>query len=198
MLTKIGQVEPNTLKELTEHCQKLKPLMTKDVSKYAKKRYRLWLFHEALLTKQRIKPAHFDQRLWNFTQRIHRGGNIALLAFGGEIAPDKISDARILWHRDDTYAQDWAYGVNFGGQAIFGYNTARDSSDPQAQTVQRIRLEPGDIYRFHCKHQHAVLDHEPGRFSLNIWTVKTDLTRYPGLALDPKIAQLLCDQPARQ
>lgn len=186
----IKKVSDSTLLELTQHCTDLIPRMTPDVSNYAKGRYRLWLFHEALLTKKRVIPAYFDERLWQFCQRIYPGSNIALLTFGGEAHGIK-SNGKILPHRDDTYAQELAYGVNFGASATFGYNTDRRGNNFTDTTVEYYHLEPGTIYHFNCKHQHAVVEHKPGRFSLNIWTIRTNLDKSPGFALAPNIATLL-------
>ncbi|GAX46108.1 hypothetical protein NIES4075_71290 [Tolypothrix sp. NIES-4075] len=50
---KFSLVRTSTLEALRLHCQSLIPQMTPDVSKYAPGRYRLWLFHEALLSQNR-------------------------------------------------------------------------------------------------------------------------------------------------
>ena len=180
---KFSLVRASTLEALRSHCQSLIPKMTPDVSKYAPGRYRLWLFHEALLSQNRIISAHFDQRLWDFCQRIYPGSNITLLTFGGE-AQGINSKGTIALHRDDTYAIERACGVNLG-TATFAYNTERKSSNPNASTIKKLQLNDGDIYSFNCKHQHGVLEHSAERFSLNIWTVRKNLDKYPDFAFLP-------------
>lgn len=149
--------------------------MQPDISSYAKGRYRLWLFHEAILGQKTIKLAHFDQRLWDFAQRIYPGSNIALLTYNGQ-AESWTSNGTIKPHRDDTYAIEKAVGCNLG-TATFLYNPdRRDSTSANCCTIE---LGDGDIYSFNCKHLHGVAEAGEGRFSLNIWKLKED-SRYPG------------------
>lgn len=188
MLKTIGKVARSTIEELRNSCIDLLPKMELSNSNYAKGRKQLWLFHEALLTKKTIVPAYFDDRLWNFCQRVYPSSSIALLTFGGTHGQHS-SIGNINYHRDDTYAESIARTVNLG-TATFGYDNDRSNST-EGPTCTTHKLSDGQIIEFHCKHQHAVLKHGNERFSINIWKVKTDLIKYPGLALSPKIATLL-------
>lgn len=189
MLKTIGKVARPTIEALRNSCIDLIPKMQLSNSNYAKGRRQIWLFHEALLTKKTIVPAYFDDRLWDFCQRVYPGSSIALLTFGGTHGQYS-SIGNINYHRDDTYAESIARTVNLG-TAIFGYNNDRRNSNSGRQTCTTHELNNGQIIEFYCKHQHAVLRHGNERLSLNIWKVKNDLIKYPGLALSPKIAALL-------
>lgn len=173
MLKKFARI-PNP-EELRAYLTDMLPLFEKDISSYAPGRYRLWLFHEALLGRKEIKLAHFDQRLWDFCQRTYPGSNIALLTYNGNAQAWK-SNGTIRPHRDDTYAIDKAIGCNLGS-ASFLYNPNRSNTD--TDLCDRIPLSDGDIYSFNCKHLHGVAEASSPRFSLNIWKLKED-SRYPG------------------
>ncbi len=170
---------------LTKNGYRLIDKMKEDVSSYAPGRRRLWLFHEANLgNPPTTKAAHFDKFWWDLGQRLYPGCQIALLTFGGE-TENFSSDARISWHRDHSYAMPCALGISFGAKAIFGYDYSRQSGDKR-----KIKLAPGTIFQFDCKHLHAVLKHDPGRFSIMYWKLRLD-GRYPGLKICKKISSLL-------
>jgi len=181
----VGTLSPKGQALLENNAIKSIERMQLDVSSYAPGRYRLWLFHEAnLRNPPTIKEAYFDELWWKVAQKVYPGCQIGLLTFGGK-AGTLESDARISWHRDHSFAMPTAIGINFGGNAKFGYDFNRQSGDKRS-----INLASGDVFKFNCKHLHAVLDHEPGRFSLILWKVRQD-GRYPGLKLCKSIASLL-------
>lgn len=157
--------------ELRAHLTDLLPLFQKDVSRYAPNRRRLWLFHEPNLSQiKSIKPAHFDERLWQLSQRVYPGCDTALVSYNGSG-----SDGRIQPHRDDTYSRDRAVSINLGA-AIFAYHDDRKGTDPNGMT--NYQLTDGGIYEFHCKHLHAVTAASDNRFSIVFWQLKSD-SRYP-------------------
>lgn len=151
----------------------LRPLLKPDVSNYAQKRQRLWLFHEANLGKEpAIKNGHWDEKLWRLSQKIYPECDIALISRHGDD-----SDARIKYHRDATYALPPAIILNIGGKAIFSWNKNRSSQKDEEAT--KYLLEPGNIYAFDCKHRHALLEAEEGRWGLILWQIRKGDKRYP-------------------
>lgn len=169
MLHKFARI-PNP-EELRAYLTDLLPLFQRDVSRYAPNRKRLWLFHEPSLGSNKyIKSAHFDERLWKLAQRVYPGCHTALISYNGSG-----SDGRITPHRDDTYSQDKAVGINIG-LATFTYHKDRKGLNPTEMT--KYYLDDGDIYSFHCKHLHAVTAASENRFSITFWKFKDD-SRYP-------------------
>lgn len=181
----IGRLNSESQKILVKRATLLIEKMEKDVSRYAPERHRMWLFHEAnLQSPPKVKEAYFDDFWWKIAQKIYPGSQIALLTFGGK-SNEVNSDGRIDWHRDHTYAEELAYGINFGAKAEFGYDYNRQAGDRRT-----ITLQPGDIYKFNCKHTHAILSHEDRRFSIIFWKIRKD-KRYPGLKICNRISELL-------
>ncbi|WP_157462257.1 hypothetical protein [Crinalium epipsammum] len=185
MLKMIGRLNSESQKILVKRSTLLIEKMEQDVSRYAPGRHRIWLFHQAnLQMPPETTEAYFDQFFWKISQKIYPGCQIALLTFGGK-SNEINSDARIDWHRDHTYAEELAFGINFGGKAEFGYDFNRQAGDRRT-----IELAPGDVYKFNCKHTHALLSHEAQRFSLILWKIRKD-KRYPGLKICDRISKLL-------
>ena len=157
-LKRINQVKnPDALRDW---CQSMKDKLIADVSNYAKGRYRLWLFHEVDFRNGKLTKAYYDQRIFDFSQRIYPGCNIGLLTFGGKLDNSKFSDGRINLHRDHTYAKPKAISINLG-EAIFSYG------EPEPKDYL---LKDGDILEFNCKVLHGVKQiKSPERFSLVFW-----------------------------
>ncbi|HEY9693749.1 MAG TPA: hypothetical protein V6D15_16205 [Oculatellaceae cyanobacterium] len=181
----INQFSEKSQYILETQAQNLVKEMQLDVSSYAPNRYRLWLFHEAnLKNPPTTTEAVFNEFWWQVAQRVYPGSSIALLTFGGEAGNIK-SDARIGWHRDHTFAMPIAKAINFGGNAEFGYDFNRQGGNKKI-----IKLAPGSVFHFDCKHLHAVLNHDPNRFSLILWKIRQD-SRYPELKICDRISKLL-------
>jgi hypothetical protein len=147
----IGKVQTNKT-DLRRWCEEKISILTPDVSNYAKGRLRLWLFAEVDLRSGAVREGYYDERIWNFAQRVYPGCDIGLLTFNGGIK----------YHRDHNYATPNTRGINLGS-AIFGIK------DPNEVLYQ---LKDGDIYEFNCKKEHAVLSHSPDRFSLTFWKMR--------------------------
>ena len=163
MLIAIKQVNTNR-EELRNWCRNRISDMTLDVSNYARGRYRLWLFHECNLKTGEITKAYYDDRIWQFSQKVYPGCNIGLLTFGGK--SDNISSTGLIKpHRDHTYARPIARSVNLGS-CLFGYGN---------ENHELYQLNDGDITEFNCKTLHSVakiLSTE--RFSITFWQLNTD------------------------
>lgn len=89
------------------------PMLVKDVSSYAPGRMRTWMPYEAPLDTTTNKnkpftPGVLHDELWQFIVDLcHKHGMQAqtcLISKGGNIKP----------HRDTTYADAWAMGINLG------------------------------------------------------------------------------------
>ena len=146
--------------ELRDWCRQMKSYLLPDVSNYARGRYRLWLFHQIDFRNGSLSPGYFEQRIWDFSQRIYPGSNIGLLTFGGTFADGKVSNGKINLHRDHTYACPQTRSINLG-RATFAYG------EPLPADYQ---LNDGDIVEFNCKILHSIKEiQSPERFSLVFW-----------------------------
>ncbi len=145
---------------LRNWCRSMKDKLVADTSNYAKGRYRLWLFHEVDFRNGKLTKSYFDERIWNFSQRVYPNCNIGLLTFGGRFNNGKVSDGRIGLHRDHTYAKPKTISINLG-EAIFSYG------EPN---LTDYLLKDGDILKFNCKVLHGLKQiKSPERFSLVFW-----------------------------
>jgi len=167
MLTKVGKVAPATKEQLRLWCYQQIPNMPMDVSRYAVGRRRLWLFNESNLQDTKITPAYYNQRLYDFSQRVFPGCDIGLLTFAGEYNDTIKSTGLIKPHRDHTFAQPEARLVNLG-VALFGY------------AGQQYQLNDGEIWQFNCKEIHSVdAITSPRRFSIVFWKLNSSKGYFP-------------------
>jgi hypothetical protein len=192
----IKRLSDSTITELTSAAYSLVPKMELSKSRYARGRKEIWLFHKANLgLKKKVNNGYYDRRWWEFAQKIYPGSHIGLITFGGEYtlesgSKDK-SNAAINWHRDDSFSLPTARGLNFGARALFGYDSERVGVSPNSPTKRIYSLENGDVFEMDCKHEHCVMWHGSGRFSLVLWKLRLGDERYPELKLIPEIAALL-------
>ncbi|MDM9379401.1 hypothetical protein QUB80_01600 [Chlorogloeopsis sp. ULAP01] len=89
--------------------------------------------------------------------------------------------AGINYHRDDSYAATEARSINIGN-SDWGYRAAKERmawtrEENQDAPYQEFKLESGTVTRFNCKNEHAALNTEAGRWSINIWSIKNDQGR---------------------
>ncbi len=159
--------------------EKIRPLLSRDVSNYAKGRLRTWLGTEPTLTSPTrllkgspIPDSHL-QRLrdlvgWQFAY--------CLVTYSGD---DSIGIG-IDPHRDASYADYEAWGWSLSGQCQFRYWEGRQSFGYSPELVKytandppthEIVIEAGDIVRFNCKNLHSA-NPSPGRWNLNFWRAK--------------------------
>lgn len=163
------EVQETILGHLNEH---IAPHLYADVSNYAKGRMRCWLPYEAPLSKTGLwKYGQFGEhadKVWDYIQRVVPADfkpDTALLSKGGAIQR----------HRDATYADYRAIGINLG-EVTWCYETCypeyRWSKDaPASAPVQKIAMTGGEIFEFNCKNPHWVEDVSPERWGINVWHV---------------------------
>ncbi|PMB46433.1 hypothetical protein CEN40_10365, partial [Fischerella thermalis CCMEE 5205] len=89
--------------------------------------------------------------------------------------------AGINYHRDDSYAATEARSINIGNSE-WGYRAAKEQmawtrEENKNATYQEFKLESGTVTRFNCKNEHAAINTEAKRWSINIWSIKNDLGR---------------------
>ncbi|WP_333436953.1 hypothetical protein [Microcoleus sp. D2_18a_D3] len=145
---------PN-LELFRDYCRSLIPLMKPSHSTLTTRRLELWLFNEVHLGNGKVKPAYFDDRLYNFSQRIYPGSNIGLLTYHGPARGG--SSGLIRPHKDHGYAMPRAISINLG-EAEFAIDG------------KLHKLSDGDICEFNCKLSHSIPRiMSPERFSLVFW-----------------------------
>jgi len=173
----LRRISPANQDKIVAHLeQHIDPVLQRDVSNYAPGRRRAWLQYEPTLVRDyTLKPAHRDERIWNYFTQILPGRIDCGLISRGPVG--------ISMHRDASYAAYKAYGVNLGETVTFGYRECysdfRWSKNANNNApLTSITLEPGDVYEFCCKNPHGILsDISENRWSINFWSFKTQAGR---------------------
>jgi hypothetical protein len=150
----IKKTIPN-IAEFKQYLRSLVPQMEYSYSSLTNKRLELWLFNKVYLGNGQVSPGYFDQRLYDFCQRLYQGCDIGFLTYHG---PERGGSCGLIaTHRDHSYSQPMAVLLNIG--------VAEFVIDGKTHV-----LNDGDMKRFNCKLPHAVpriLTEE--RFSLVLW-----------------------------
>ena len=151
----------------------IEPMMSADVSTYARGRRRAWLGPEPRLGAKRGSNAAqgyypgpgnthtaaeaFCRRVWQrFLPEEPPLGPILVTSGTQGISP----------HRDASYARPIALTINLG-DALWLHNADRHSQARDGLT--EIRLTGGEILAFDCKHIHACRP-APDRFAIHLWS----------------------------
>jgi hypothetical protein len=167
----VRDITPETQAAMISHFEEtLVPLLTPDVSSYAKGRERVWLQAEPTLTRNySLTKAHGDDRIWSWIiKQIWPQADIGLVTRG---------PVGIGMHRDATYAGWTAYAINLGEDVTWGYRECykdycygpQDDNAP----VTEIKIKAGQCFKFNPKNQHGVLSEiTDKRWSINLWELK--------------------------
>lgn len=163
-------VQPENQERIRTHLNEMYlegGLLRPDVSNYARGRQRAWLQVEAPLGNTRPwQPGVRDERLWNWIlENIWAEAELGLVAYG---------QVGIRPHRDASYADYEARSINLGEIEGWWYEPGYSDFGPGPQTIRHAltyKLAPGDVIRFNCKNQHAVINPAPDRWSINLWRV---------------------------
>jgi len=150
---------------LEEH---VRPHLERDVSSYARGRERVWLQYEWDLKERVFRQGLKLGKLWRFCKEIYPEAQLGLISRGA---------IGITAHRDDSYANYKAYGINLG-QCKWQYNleypgymwvpNSRKINPPE---ITVMNMTGGEVIRFNCKNLHAALECSEDRWSINLWTV---------------------------
>lgn len=164
------------------------PMLVKDVSSYAPGRMRTWMPYEAPLDTTTNKnkpftPGVLHDELWQFIVDLcHKHGMKAqtcLISKGGNIKP----------HRDTTYADAWAMGINLGA-CNWHISSTREGAKPDFT----MDLTGGEVFSFNSKHIHAVTDAAEDRWAINVWAIaNTKASREA--QIHQRITQMFEDNP---
>jgi hypothetical protein len=153
-MKRLTKTIPN-LEQFREFCQNRVDDMKPSFSSLTDRRLELWLFNSVHLGNGKVSPGYFDDRLYEFCQKIYPGCDIGLLTYHGD--RNGGSSGVIRPHGDHAYAMPRAVNINLG-VAEFSIGG------------KLYKLNDGDIVEFNCKKSHAVprvLSEE--RFSLVLW-----------------------------
>lgn len=164
------------------------PVLVKDISSYAPGRMRTWMPYEAPLDTVANKgkpftPGVLHDELWQFIVDLcHKHGMKAqtcLISKGGNIKP----------HRDTTYADSWAMGINLG-VCNWHISSTRDGAKPDFT----MNLKGGEVFAFNSKHVHAVTDAAENRWAINVWAI-ADTRAAQEAQIHQRITQMFEDNP---
>jgi len=165
-LVKCEKLSPEAVAEIKQLLEeRVLPNLVADVSSYAAGRMRIWMPYEAPLdspanNKRPFMPGLLDEEVWNWIKAIClKHGFVAatcLISKGGAINP----------HRDTTYAEPWAMGINLGKCSWSIGRTRETASD-----FYTMELTGGEVFKFNSKHVHKVENVSPDRWAINIWRI---------------------------
>jgi len=165
-LVKCEKLSPEAVAEITQLLEeRVLPNLVADVSSYAAGRMRIWMPYEAPLdspanNNRPFMPGLLDEEVWNWIKAIClKHGFVAatcLISKGGAINP----------HRDTTYAEPWAMGINLGKCSWSIGRTRETASD-----FYTMELTGGEVFKFNSKHVHKVENVSPDRWAINIWRI---------------------------
>ncbi|GJD22836.1 hypothetical protein RIVM261_077920 [Rivularia sp. IAM M-261] len=170
----LGKVSEEKVQQLRSHLEThLKPLLENDKSNYSPGRQVAWVGAKWDLKEKDFKPGVQDDKLMELVKQVYPDADIVLVAYS------KDPGAGINYHRDDSYAAIEARSINIGNSE-WGYRAAKEQmawtkEENTSAPYQEFKLESGTVTRFNCKNEHAALNTEAGRWSINIWSIKNDL-----------------------
>lgn len=172
----LGKVSEEKVDQLRSHLEThLKPILENDKSNYALLRQVAWVGAKWDLKDKDFKPGVQDDKLMELVKQVYPDADIVLVTYSEN------PGAGINYHRDDSYAATEARSINIGN-SDWGYRAAKERmawtrEENQDAPYQEFKLESGTVTRFNCKNEHAALNTEAGRWSINIWSIKNDLGR---------------------
>jgi len=146
--------------------------LERDVSSYARGRKRFWLQHEWDLKNKNFKPALRAPEIWEFCKQWMPDANLGLAVYGS---------VGITPHRDDSYA-DWrAVGINLGEVEGWQYDCQYPElywTKEQNPSNPRIcRVPVGGIFEFNCKNPHAAIGPAEDRWGIFLWKLKREIKK---------------------
>ncbi|HEY9710310.1 MAG TPA: hypothetical protein V6D48_19030, partial [Oculatellaceae cyanobacterium] len=172
----LGKVSEEKVEQLRSHLEThLKPILENDKSNYVLLRQVAWIGAKWDLKDKDFKPGVQDDSLMELVKQVYPDADIVLVTYSEN------PGAGINYHRDDSYAATEARSINIGN-SDWGYRAAKERmawtrEENQDAPYQEFKLESGTVTRFNCKNEHAALNTEAGRWSINIWSIKNDLGR---------------------
>ncbi|MBC6435597.1 hypothetical protein FM036_40090 [Nostoc sp. HG1] len=172
----LGKVSEEKVEQLRSHLEThLQPILENDKSNYAPGRKVAWVGAKWDLKDKDFKPGVQDDKLMELVKQVYPDADIVLVTYSEN------PGAGINYHRDDSYAATEARSINIGN-SDWGYRAAKERmawtrEENKDAPYQEFKLESGIVTRFNCKNEHAALNTEAGRWSINIWSIKNDLGR---------------------
>jgi hypothetical protein len=151
----LQQLTDTDINWLINELENIKTDLTTDISQYAKNRQRAWLngLGEPHLSYPKIFESIQHQAIHKFIRnQLGINYDFCLAHYSG----DKASG--IKPHRDASYANREAYGINLG---MCNFTVGDKTYD----------LKSGEVYSFNCKILHSA-DPSPHRYGINLWTAK--------------------------
>lgn len=141
-----------------------------DHSSYAQGRSKYWLQWEWSLKERRFVPGVKDNYLWNFCKEFFPEADLGLVCTGS---------VGIRPHRDDSYA-DWrAVGLNLGELESWYYDCQypefRWTPHQRPSNPQHYKLSAGTVFEFNCKNLHGAVNPAKNRWGVFLWKVSPKL-----------------------
>jgi len=166
MLKQLGMVNPDNYKNVINYLKENKQRLGFDVSNYARGRERYWLQYQWDLKERCFSPAIKDERLWSWCKTWMPDADLGLVVYGS---------VGITPHRDDSYA-DWrAVGINLGHVEAWYYDPVypelKYTNKKNPSNPQTHKIPPRMVFEFNCKNEHAAIKPHPERWGIFLWKV---------------------------
>jgi hypothetical protein len=165
-ITKLGIIEPQQVKEITDHLNDNKDRLEADFSNYAKGRQKFWLQHQWDLKDRTFIKGHNDPWLWSICKQWMPDADLGLACHG---------PIGIKPHRDDSYA-DWrGVGINLGEIESWSYDCQypefKWTRETNPSNPRIIPVPVGGVFEFNTKNLHGANKPAEDRWAIFLWKV---------------------------
>lgn len=166
-IKRLGIINPQNQKAIIRHLSENDERFTYDLSSYAKNRKSYWLQSRWNLKDRIFEPGIRDKKIWDYCKTWMPDADIGLVVHG---------DVGITEHRDDSYADYRAVGINLGELEFWTYNCMypemrwTKEQNPSNKTNHKIGI--GDVFEFNCKNPHSVVNPAEDRYAIFLWKIK--------------------------
>jgi hypothetical protein len=187
MLKIIKTLSPTVQRKLRNQLNRYRHLLEPDVSSYAVGRQRFWLEHQPILGSY---GKHYQRGaqlpgLWQYCQQLYAE---AMTQAGLESPPSVVlglaayGPIGIKKHRDDLYAACPAVSINLSTRPTrWGYTPSYPEYQhlhPTAAEEVIYTLPPGTVILFNSQNLHRVVEADPERWSVNLWSLEPKCQLY--------------------
>lgn len=181
MIKKLGIIDTEDFNQLVHSLNKHKKNLDYDFSNYARGRSKLWLNAEWDLKDRMFYPALKEPKIWSICKKWFPEAELGLAAYGS---------VGIKPHRDDSYADYRAVGINLGSIESWYYDGGNPKEGrhedlghsgryPEYRwTRQQYKsmpvnytMAPGTVFEFNCKNPHGCNNPSSDRWGLFLWKV---------------------------
>ena len=166
-IRRIGVVNPKNQKAIIQHLNERDKRFTDDLSNYAKGRQSYWLQARWNLKDKTFEPGVNDEKIWNYCKSWMPDADLGLVVYG---------NVGITEHRDDSYADYKAIGINLGELEFWSYDCIypemRWTKEQNPSNRINYKIGIGEVFEFNYKNPHSAINPTEDRYAIFLWKVK--------------------------